>query len=75
MLSFLQIRDAHCKKCTQRVGWMFEFAFEKSEKWKEGKTLLEKNRMSKKRGVHSYPQPPPPHSPPIYMDSGVEYLD
>jgi len=35
------VRDISCKKCEETVGWRFDKAYEKTEKYKEGKTILE----------------------------------
>ena len=36
------VRDVFCKKCNDKVGWMYEFALEEQQKYKEGKVILEK---------------------------------
>ena len=35
------VRDIHCRQCNETVGWMYAKAFEQSEKYKEGKFILE----------------------------------
>ncbi|KAI9721877.1 MAG: hypothetical protein M1828_004972 [Chrysothrix sp. TS-e1954] len=35
------VRDIFCKQCRHLVGWKYEKAFEASEKYKEGKFILE----------------------------------
>jgi len=35
------VRDIACKGCTRTVGWKYDKAFEQSEKYKEGKFILE----------------------------------
>jgi len=35
------VRDITCKQCSQTVGWKYEKAYEPSEKYKEGKYILE----------------------------------
>jgi hypothetical protein len=35
------VRDIHCKQCKETVGWKYDKAFEASEKYKEGKFILE----------------------------------
>ena len=42
------VRDVTCKVCYRVVGWQFDKAFEVSEKYKEGKTVLEAELMTVK---------------------------
>ncbi|XP_062544228.1 protein yippee-like [Armigeres subalbatus] len=35
------VRDVMCKNCKAKLGWMYEFATEESQKYKEGKVILE----------------------------------
>jgi hypothetical protein len=35
------VRDVFCKKCSTKLGWMYEFAMEETQSYKEGK-LIEK---------------------------------
>ncbi len=35
------VRDITCKECGRVVGWKYEKAYEPSEKYKEGKFILE----------------------------------
>ncbi|KAI9885037.1 MAG: hypothetical protein M1823_003171 [Watsoniomyces obsoletus] len=35
------VRDINCKQCKETVGWKYDKAFEQSEKYKEGKYILE----------------------------------
>ncbi|KAL8948879.1 MAG: hypothetical protein Q9222_004967 [Ikaeria aurantiellina] len=36
-----QVRDVICKQCKETVGWKYDKAYEASEKYKEGKFILE----------------------------------
>lgn len=36
------VRDIFCKKCDEKLGWMYEFAVPESQRHKEGKVILEK---------------------------------
>ena len=36
------IRDVSCKRCHNKLGWMYEFAFNDTEIYKEGHVVLEK---------------------------------
>ena len=35
------VRDINCKQCRETVGWKYDKAYESSEKYKEGKFILE----------------------------------
>ncbi|KAH7308659.1 hypothetical protein B0I35DRAFT_442379 [Stachybotrys elegans] len=35
------VRNVICRRCKEIVGWKFDKAFEPSEKYKEGKLILE----------------------------------
>lgn len=35
------VRDIMCKQCKEIVGWKYDKAFEATEKYKEGKFILE----------------------------------
>ncbi|KAF7856198.1 uncharacterized protein EAF02_011457 [Botrytis sinoallii] len=35
------VRDITCKRCNECVGWKYDKAYEASEKYKEGKYILE----------------------------------
>mmetsp|Transcript_34531 Transcript_34531/g.97839 ORF Transcript_34531/g.97839 Transcript_34531/m.97839 type:complete len:128 (+) Transcript_34531:626-1009(+) len=39
------VRDIHCTGCLQLVGWKYDEAFEKSQKYKEGKFILEREKI------------------------------
>jgi hypothetical protein len=36
------VADIFCNSCQQVVGWKYEVAYEKSQKYKEGKFILER---------------------------------
>lgn len=35
------VRDVLCAKCQTKLGWMYEYAMEDSQRYKEGKVILE----------------------------------
>lgn len=35
------VRDIKCRQCKHTVGWKYDKAYEPSEKYKEGKFILE----------------------------------
>lgn len=39
------VADIYCCSCGQIVGWKYESAHEKSQKYKEGKFVLERGRI------------------------------
>ena len=41
------VADIHCTSCGAVLGWKYEAAFEESQKYKEGKFILEKARVLK----------------------------
>ncbi|XP_043689912.1 putative yippee-like protein Os10g0369500 [Telopea speciosissima] len=41
------VNDIYCSSCQQILGWRYEKAFEESQKYKERKYVLEKERMLK----------------------------
>ncbi|XP_061352803.1 protein yippee-like At5g53940 [Gastrolobium bilobum] len=46
MLSGLHtVADIFCCRCGQIIGWKYEYAHEKSQKYKEGKFVLERGRI------------------------------
>ena len=40
------VRDIKCRQCQQNVGWTYDKAFEQSEKYKEGKFILEEELLT-----------------------------
>ncbi|KAJ3672988.1 hypothetical protein LUZ60_006362 [Juncus effusus] len=41
------VNDIYCSCCKQVLGWRYEKAYEEGQKYKEGKFILEKARMTK----------------------------
>jgi len=41
------VADAFCMGCNERVGWFYHRAADPSQKYKEGKYLLERERLIK----------------------------
>lgn len=39
------VRDIVCRQCKQTVGWRYDKAFETTEKYKEGKFILEEELL------------------------------
>lgn len=36
------VRDVSCKNCDAKLGWIYEFAVEDSQRYKEGRIILER---------------------------------
>ncbi|XP_065183886.1 protein yippee-like 5 [Sycon ciliatum] len=47
------VRDVSCKNCGSRLGWMYEFATEESQKYKEGHVILERALVQEVDGLPS----------------------
>ncbi|KAL5537907.1 hypothetical protein UlMin_021757 [Ulmus minor] len=41
------VADVHCQDCGEVLGWKYERAYEESQKYKEGKFILEKFKIVK----------------------------
>ena len=41
------VKSVMCKSCRQVVGWTYVYAYEASEKYKEGKFIIERSYMLK----------------------------
>eukprot|EP00850_Spirogloea_muscicola_P008403 SM000044S16050 [mRNA] locus=s44:774975:776143:+ [translate_table: standard] len=39
------VADVYCNCCQRVVGWKYEEAFDKNQKYKEGKVILERDKM------------------------------
>ncbi|KAL7990083.1 hypothetical protein Chor_012749 [Crotalus horridus] len=44
------VADIYCENCKTTLGWKYEQAFETSQKYKEGKFIIELNHMIKDNG-------------------------
>lgn len=44
------VADIHCASCKTTLGWKYEHAFESSQKYKEGKFIIELAHMIKNNG-------------------------
>jgi len=45
------VRDVMCKKCMAKLGWMYEFATEETQKYKEGRVILEHALINEVDGI------------------------
>ena len=47
MTGLHKIKTIKCKRCRQSIGWTYVFAYEESEKYKEGKYIIERFYLAK----------------------------
>lgn len=47
MTGMHSVADIYCNICHTTVGWKYVFAFEESQKYKEGKYIVEKSKIAK----------------------------
>ncbi|XP_061370117.1 protein yippee-like At4g27745 isoform X1 [Gastrolobium bilobum] len=48
------VADVYCGDCREVLGWRYERAYEASQKYKEGKFILEKSKIVKNWRFSSY---------------------
>ncbi|AWP20260.1 Protein yippee-like [Scophthalmus maximus] len=49
------VRDVSCKNCNSKLGWMYEFATEESQRYKEGRVILERALVRESEGIERVP--------------------
>lgn len=49
------VRDVSCKNCNSKLGWMYEFATEESQRYKEGRVILERALVRESEGLEHVP--------------------
>ncbi|KAK4887189.1 hypothetical protein RN001_003460 [Aquatica leii] len=45
------VRDVSCKSCDSKLGWMYEFATEDNQRYKEGRVILERALVTESDGM------------------------
>lgn len=50
------VKSVMCKQCRVVIGWTYVFAYEESEKYKEGKFIVERDYMAKKTDIFEQDQ-------------------
>lgn len=55
--------DIYCVSCSALLGWKYETAYEQSQKYKEGKAVLEKARMTREEWTQPTEAEEAPGSP------------
>uniref|UniRef100_A0A0L8GVU7 Protein yippee-like n=1 Tax=Octopus bimaculoides TaxID=37653 RepID=A0A0L8GVU7_OCTBM len=48
------VRDVSCKNCESKLGWVYEFATEESQRYKEGRVILERALVTESEGFEEY---------------------
>jgi len=49
------VRDVSCKNCNSKLGWVYEFATEESQRYKEGRVILERTLVRESEGFEHNP--------------------
>ena len=52
------VRDVSCKNCDTKLGWIYEFATEENQRYKEGKVILERALVTESDGIDEVQSPP-----------------
>ncbi|EIM20472.1 yippee-domain-containing protein, partial [Wallemia mellicola CBS 633.66] len=63
------VADLQCRRCNLQLGWKYIFAYDESQKYKEGKYILEKARITKVDGGLSNRRME------LYSRNGMTYSD
>ncbi|MCP9265529.1 Protein yippee-like [Dirofilaria immitis] len=45
------VRDVICKRCKTKLGWMYEYAMNEPQKYKESKVILERALIEMSEGI------------------------
>ncbi|CAG2161481.1 unnamed protein product [Oppiella nova] len=48
------VRDVSCKNCDTKLGWIYEFATEENQRYKEGKVILERALVTESDGMEEH---------------------
>ena len=48
------VRDVACKSCNTKLGWIYEFATEENQRYKEGRVILERALVTENDGLEEY---------------------
>lgn len=52
-----KVRDVSCKNCDNKLGWIYEFATEDAQRYKEGQVILERALVIESDGFEEHPPP------------------
>lgn len=45
------VRDVTCKTCGEKLGWFYEFATDETQRYKEGRIILERALINEHEGI------------------------
>ncbi|XP_050598319.1 protein yippee-like 5 isoform X1 [Bombus affinis] len=45
------VRDVSCKNCDAKLGWVYEFATDENQRYKEGRVILERALVTESDGM------------------------
>ena len=45
------VRDVACKNCSAKLGWIYEYATEEEQRYKEGRVILERALVTETDGI------------------------
>lgn len=48
------VRDVSCKNCDAKLGWVYEFATEDNQRYKEGRVILERALVTESEGIEEH---------------------
>ncbi|CAH0396040.1 unnamed protein product [Bemisia tabaci] len=48
------VRDVSCKTCDTKLGWIYEFATEENQRYKEGRVILERALVTESDGIDEH---------------------
>uniref|UniRef100_A0A1B6K9F0 Protein yippee-like n=1 Tax=Graphocephala atropunctata TaxID=36148 RepID=A0A1B6K9F0_9HEMI len=48
------VRDVSCKNCDTKLGWIYEFATEENQRYKEGRVILERALVMESDGIDEH---------------------
>ncbi|KOB76474.1 Protein yippee-like [Operophtera brumata] len=48
------VRDVSCKNCGTKLGWVYEFATEENQRYKEGRVILERALVTESDGIEEH---------------------
>ena len=48
------VRDVACKNCEAKLGWIYEFATEENQRYKEGRVILERALVTESEGFEEH---------------------
>lgn len=49
------VRDVACKRCETKLGWIYEYAVDDEQRYKEGRVILERACIAEAQGLENDP--------------------